>query len=141
VATGERVCAVSLPAEAGELLLGHLDAFGIRTGPVIGTPSRYLLLVAPYTHEELGDMLARQEWVPTSLRYHGPGGYLLLPPSRIPTGELRWVREPLPPPGIKVKGARIGVGGVAPWLPPVSGLIDALVAASVSAPDGTRLAY
>ncbi|WP_037574449.1 bifunctional DNA primase/polymerase [Phaeacidiphilus oryzae] len=147
VATGERVAAVSLPAVAGARLLDYLDALRHPVGPVIATPTRYLLLVAPYTHEELAELLMRQESVPTSVRYHGPGGYVLLPPSRTAAGELRWVREPVPPQDAGA-GARagaepveMGVGGVAPWLPPVADFVDALVAAGSSAPDGTRLAY
>jgi hypothetical protein len=151
VATGGRVAAVSLPAVAGARLLDYLDALRLPVGPVIATPTRYQLLVAPYTHEELAELLMRQDSVaqiPTSLRYHGPGGYVLLPPSRIAAGELRWVREPVPPataPGAartdEGDPVEMGVGGVAPWLPPVADFVDALVAAGSSAPDGTRLAY
>ncbi|MFC1417927.1 bifunctional DNA primase/polymerase [Streptacidiphilus cavernicola] len=127
VATGGRVSAVSLPAAAGVRVLEYFDALRIRTGPVIATPTRYVLLVAPYTLPELGELLVAQEWVPTSLRYHGDGGYAVLPPSRTGAGAVRWVREP--------------AGDGAPWLPAVGELMGALVAASAAVPDGARLAY
>jgi hypothetical protein len=127
VATGGRVSAVSLPASAGARVLGYFDALRIRTGPVLATPTRYVLLVAPYTMQELAELLIAQEWVPSSLRYHGTGGYLVLPPSRTGAGAVRWVREP--------------EGDGVPWLPAVGELMGALVAASVAVPDGARLAY
>ena len=127
VATGGRVSAVSLPAAAGVRVLEYFDALRIRTGPVLATPTRYVLLVAPYTMQELAELLIAQEWVPTSLRYHGSGGYTVLPPSRTGAGAVRWVREP--------------EGGGVPWLPAVGELMGALVAASVAVPDGARLAY
>jgi hypothetical protein len=125
-ATGDRIAAVSLPAAAGARVLDYFDALRVRTGPVIATPTRHALLVAPYTHEELGELLARQEYVPASLRYHGPGGFLVLPPSRTGAGAVRWEREP---------------GAGRPWLPRIGDLVEALVAASAATPDGTRLAY
>ena len=127
LATGLRVSAVSLPASAGVRVLEYFDELRIRTGPVIATSTRYVLLVAPYTMQELGELLVAQEWVPTSLRYHGTGGYTVLPPSRTGVGPVRWVREPL--------------RGGAPWLPGVGELMGALVAASAAVPDGARLAY
>ena len=131
VATGGRVSAVSLPAPAGVRVLDYFDALRIRTGPVIATPTRYVLLVRPYTMQELGELLVAQEWVPASLRYHGTGGYVVLPPSRSGTGSgagaMRWVREP--------------AGREEPWLPPVGELMGALVAASAATPGGARLAY
>ncbi|MGO4424830.1 DNA primase, partial [Streptomyces sp. MCAF7] len=91
--------------------------------------TRWALLVAPYSLEELGDLLYRQDWVPSSLRFHGEGGYLVLPPSQIGAGGVRWERAPLR------RGGR-------PWLPEVTTVVDALVEASTSAPDGgSRLAY
>ncbi|MEY9843135.1 hypothetical protein ABH940_000183 [Streptacidiphilus sp. BW17] len=127
VATGGQVCALSLPAEAGARVLDYFDALRVPIGPVIATPTRYVLLVAPYSFPELGELLVAQEWVPTSLRYHGPGGYVVLPPSRTGAGAMRWVRRPL--------STR-----EQPWLPSVSDLVEALVAASVAAPDGATLA-
>ncbi len=90
VATGGTVCAVSLPAEAGSRVLEHFTLHGVPLGPVLATAGRFVLLVAPYTLAELGELLAEQPWVPGSLRYHGPDGYLVLPPSRTGEGGVRW---------------------------------------------------
>lgn len=126
---GTAPCAVSLPAVAGARALVVLDEMGIRLGPVVATPTRWSLLVAPYSMERLGDLLYSKDWVPSSLRFHGEGGYLVLPPSETGTGQVRWERAPLP-------------GSARPWLPDVEAVVDALVAASTSAPDGgSRLAY
>jgi Bifunctional DNA primase/polymerase, N-terminal len=143
VATGGGVSAVSLPLEAGRRALAYFDTLGVRTGPVLATPSRCVLLVAPYSMQELAELLVAQECVPTSLRFHGSGGYVMLPPSRTAAGVVRWIREP------GASGTGGGVGGAAsgaadggePWLPTVSVLLEALVAASVAAPDGARLAF
>ncbi|MET7859784.1 bifunctional DNA primase/polymerase [Streptomyces sp. NPDC005318] len=130
LATGGRApCALSLPAVAGARALTELDRMGMRLGPVVATPTRWSLLVAPYTLEQLGELLHAKDWVPSSLRFHGEGGYLVLPPSEVGTGQVRWERAPLP-------------GSAAPWLPRVEAVVDALVEASSSAPDGgSRLAY
>ncbi|MET9292217.1 bifunctional DNA primase/polymerase [Streptomyces sp. NPDC003077] len=130
LATGGRApCAVSLPAVAGARALAALDHFGVRLGPVVATPTRWSLLVAPYTLGELGELLHSREQVPSSLRFHGEGGYLALPPSQIGLGRVRWERPPAP-------------RSAAPWLPRVETVVDALVTASVSAPEGgSRLAY
>ncbi|MCP3818039.1 bifunctional DNA primase/polymerase [Streptomyces sp. A3M-1-3] len=130
LATGGRApCAVSLPAVAGARALVELDRMGMRLGPVVATPTRWSLLVAPYSLEQLGELLHAKDWVPSSLRFHGEGGYLLLPPSESGTGQVRWERAPLP-------------GSARPWLPDVVAVVDALVEASTSAPDGgSRLAY
>ncbi|MET7307375.1 bifunctional DNA primase/polymerase [Streptomyces sp. NPDC005134] len=130
LATGGRApCALSLPAMAGARALTELDRMGMRLGPVVATPTRWSLLVAPYTLEQLGELLHAKDWVPSSLRFHGEGGYLVLPPSEAGTGQVRWERAPLP-------------GPVTPWLPGVEAVLDALVEASNSAPDGgSRLAY
>ncbi|WP_351230666.1 bifunctional DNA primase/polymerase [Streptomyces sp. NPDC002133] len=139
LATGGRApCAVSLPAVAGARALAALDRMGMRLGPVVATPTRWSLLVAPYSMEQLGELLYAKDWVPSSLRFHGEGGYLVLPPSEAGTGQVRWERAPLP-------------GSASPWLPGVEAVVDALVEASVSAPaegftppeagDGTRLTY
>ncbi|MET7937028.1 bifunctional DNA primase/polymerase [Streptomyces sp. NPDC005322] len=130
LATGGRApCAVSLPAVAGVRALAAFDRSGVRLGPVVATPTRWSLLVAPYSLEELGELLNRQDWVPSSLRFHGEGGYMVLPPSQTGLGRVRWERAPLR------RGGR-------PWLPPVATVVDALVEAGSSAPDGgSRLAY
>lgn len=126
---GSAPCAVSLPAVAAARALVELDAMGMRLGPVIATPTRWSLLVAPYTLEQLGELLYAKDWVPSSLRFHGEGGYVMLPPSEAAGGQVRWERAPLP-------------GSAAPWVPDVEALVDALVEASTSAPDGgSRLAY
>ncbi|MEV7613196.1 bifunctional DNA primase/polymerase [Streptomyces sp. NPDC089799] len=119
LATGGRgPCAVSLPAGAGALALARLDALRLRPGPVVATPSRWSLLVAPYSLERLGELLYAQDRVPSSLRFHGEGGYLLLPPSGVGAGgRVRWERAPLP-------------GGGRPWLPDVAQVVDALVEAA-----------
>lgn len=130
LATGGRApCAVSLPALAGAKALVALDRMGMRLGPVVATPTRWSLLVAPYTLERLGELLYSKDWVPSSLRFHGEGGYLVLPPSETGAGQVRWERPPSP-------------GAAAPWLPDVEAVLDALVEASTGAPDGgSRLAY
>jgi hypothetical protein len=130
LATGGQVSAVSLPAAAGARALAALDRLGVRLGPVVATATRYALLVAPYAMEELGELLDRHEWVPTSLRYHGQGGYVVLPPSPVGAGQARWVRPPTVAPGTGV-----------PWLPRIEIIVDTLVEAGRTAPDGTRLMY
>lgn len=130
LATGGRApCAVSLPAPAGARALQELDAMGMRLGPVVATPTRWSILVAPYRLERLGELLYAKDSVPSSLRFHGEGGYLLMPPSTAGTGRVHWEREPL------ASSAR-------PWLPDVEAVVDALVAASTATPGGgSRLAY
>ncbi|GGU27104.1 DNA primase [Streptomyces lavendofoliae] len=130
LATGGRApCAVSLPAVAAARALSVLDRREMRLGPVVATPTRWSLLVAPYTLEQLGELLYVKDCVPSSLRFHGEGGYLVLPPSDTGTGQVRWERAPL-------------AGSASPWLPDVEAVVDALVEASTSAPDGgSRLRY
>ncbi|MEU8567863.1 bifunctional DNA primase/polymerase [Streptomyces pathocidini] len=126
---GSAPCALSLPAAAAAEALVALDRMGIRLGPVVATPTRWSILVAPYSLEVLGELLHRQDWVPSSLRFHGEGGYVALPPSETGTGPVRWERAPLP-------------GSAAPWLPDVEAVVDALVRASTGAPGGgSRLTY
>ncbi|WP_369218295.1 bifunctional DNA primase/polymerase [Streptomyces flavofungini] len=127
LATGGRApCAVSLPADAGARALAALDEAGIRLGPVVATESRVFLLVAPYSLEQLGELLHAQDHVPGSLRFHGEGGYLALPPSGTGQGTVHWERAPLP-------------GSAAPWVPDVEAVVDAVVDAltrtGVSAPE------
>ncbi|MEW1890288.1 MULTISPECIES: bifunctional DNA primase/polymerase [unclassified Streptomyces] len=139
LATGGRApCALSLPAVAGARALAALDRAGLRLGPVVATPTRWALLVAPYTLERLGELLYAQDRVPSSLRFHGEGGYVVLPPSEIGTGQVRWERAPERTPGSRPKGA----AAPSPWLPDVEAVLDALVEASTSAPDGgSRLTH
>ncbi|ANW19325.1 bifunctional DNA primase/polymerase [Streptomyces clavuligerus] len=122
-------CAVSLPAAAGARALAELERRELRLGPVVASPTRWSLLVAPYSLEQLGELLFAKDCVPSSLRFHGEGGYVVLPPSETGAGQVRWERAPLP-------------GSATPWLPRVETLVDALVEASINAPDGgSRLAY
>ena len=126
---GAGPCAVSLPAGAAARAVVRLDAQGMRLGPIVATPTRWSLLVAPYSLERLGELLYAKDHVPSSLRFHGEGGYLLLPPSPASGGgQVRWEREP-------AADARL-------WLPEVEEVVDALVEASSGAPGGgSRLAY
>ncbi|MFJ8624366.1 bifunctional DNA primase/polymerase [Kitasatospora sp. NPDC093550] len=126
-ATGRTVSAVSLPAAAGARALVYLGALRLPLGPVLAMPGRYALLVAPYSLDALGEMLAQLPWVPGSLRYHGPGGFLPLPPGGA-AGRVRWVLAPRPGEG----------GGV--WLPQVGPLLGELVEATVRLDSG-RSAY
>lgn len=122
-------CALSLPAAAGTGALAELERRGVRPGPVVATATRVLLLVEPYDHAELGELLFAQDRVPSSLRFHGSGGYLPLPPAPGGLGAARWVREPEPERG------RVA-------LPRAADLVDVLVAAGELVPDtGSRLAY
>ncbi len=126
-------CALSLPAAAGRYALAEFDRLGIRLGPVLASPTRYALLVEPYELEELGDLLYAQDRVPSSLRFHGEGGYTVLPPSPALTGGVCWERAP---------EAGSGQGCRAPWLPRMERLLQTLVEAGAAMPDtGSRLAY
>ncbi|MEV5972080.1 bifunctional DNA primase/polymerase [Streptomyces sp. NPDC051921] len=130
LATGGRApCAISLPALAGARALAALDTQDMRLGPVVATPTRWAILVAPYGLERLGELLHAKDGVPGSLRFHGDGGYLPLPPSTTGTGQVRWERAPLE-------------GSARPWLPDVEAVVDALVEASTSLPGGgSRFAH
>ncbi|MBQ0827811.1 bifunctional DNA primase/polymerase [Streptomyces tagetis] len=123
---GGAPCAVSLPALPAARALAALDRAGMRLGPVVASPSRWAVLVRPYTMEQLGELLYAKDHVPGSLRFHGEGGYLALPPGETGTGEVRWERAPLP-------------GSAAPWVPDVEAVVDAVVDAltrtGVSAPE------
>ncbi|MGC0330910.1 hypothetical protein RKD23_003900 [Streptomyces sp. SAI-170] len=127
LATGGRApCAVSLPAAAAARALAALDRGGMRLGPVVATPTRWFVLVRPYTMEQLGELLYAKDFVPGSLRFHGEGGYITLPPSSTGEGAVRWERAPLP-------------GSASPWVPDVEAVVDAVVDAltrtGVSAPE------
>ncbi|WP_425245978.1 bifunctional DNA primase/polymerase [Streptomyces sp. NEAU-NA10] len=123
---GKAPCAVSLPALAASRALVALDRQGMRLGPVVASPTRWAILVRPYSMEQLGELLYAKDFVPGSLRFHGEGGYLALPPSETGQGEIRWERAPLP-------------GSAAPWVPDVEAVVDAVVDAltrtGVSAPE------
>ncbi|MEU2712693.1 bifunctional DNA primase/polymerase [Streptomyces sp. NPDC007205] len=115
LATGGRApCAVSLPALAASRALALLDRRGMRLGPVIAAPNRWALLVKPYSMEQLGELLYAKDFVPGSLRFHGEGGYLALPPSETGQGAVRWERAPMQ-------------GSAAPWVPDVEAVVDAVV--------------
>ncbi|MEV8565684.1 bifunctional DNA primase/polymerase [Streptomyces sp. NPDC051322] len=143
MATGGRApCAVSLPAVAGARALVALDQMDVRLGPVVATPTRWSLLVAPYSLERLGEMLHAKDWVPSSLRFHGDGGYLALPPSETGSGPVWWERGPGPSSRSSSAAQGSATGAAAPWLPDVGAVVDALVEASTGAPGGgSRLAY
>ncbi|MFF8862006.1 MULTISPECIES: bifunctional DNA primase/polymerase [unclassified Streptomyces] len=123
---GTAPCAVSLPALAASRALALLDRRGMRLGPVVASPTRWALLVKPYSMEQLGELLYAKDFVPGSLRFHGEGGYLALPPSETGQGGVRWERAPLP-------------GSASPWVPDVEAVVDAVVDAltrtGVSAPE------
>jgi hypothetical protein len=123
---GKAPCAVSLPALPAARALRALDRIGMRLGPVVASPTRWSILVQPYSLEQLGELLYAKDFVPGSLRFHGEGGYLALPPSRTGAGQIRWERAPLP-------------GSAAPWVPGVEAVVDAVVDAltrtGVSAPE------
>ncbi|WP_434592210.1 bifunctional DNA primase/polymerase [Streptomyces sp. A5-4] len=139
---GTAPCALSLSAIAGARALTALDAMGMRLGPVVATPTRWSLLVAPYSLERLGELLYAKDWVPSSLRFHGEGGYLVLPPSETGTGQVRWERAPAQGPRLRPGRGGPVAASVAPWLPDVEAVVDALVVASNGAPDGgSRLTY
>ncbi len=92
----------------------------------MATPARVFILVVPYSMEQLGALLYAKDWVPGSLRFHGDGGYVALPPSETGRGQVRWERAPLR-------------GSAAPWVPDVEAVVDAVVDAltrtGVSAPE------
>ncbi|MHB9860326.1 bifunctional DNA primase/polymerase [Streptomyces sp. YIM S03343] len=124
---GSAPCAVSLPGSAAARALAALDQAGLRLGPVVASPTRWSLLVRPYSLEQLGELLYAKDYVPGSLRFHGEGGYLALPPSETGLGEVRWERAPLP-------------GSARPWVPDVEAVVDAVVEAltrgtGVNAPE------
>ncbi|WP_371480537.1 bifunctional DNA primase/polymerase [Kitasatospora sp. NBC_00315] len=123
LATGRAVSGVSLPAVAAARALAYFAALRMPLGPVLTSPGRYTLLVAPYSMDALAELLAQQPWVPGSMRYHGPGGYLVLPPGS-GQGRVRWV---LPP-------RRAEGGGV--WLPEVGPLLEELVTATAKQDSG-----
>ncbi|MCH6161549.1 bifunctional DNA primase/polymerase [Streptomyces marispadix] len=157
LATGGRApSALSLPAIAGARALAEFDRRGERLGPVVATPTRFMLLVAPYGLAELGERLYAHDRVPSSLRFHGEGGYIALPPSHTGAGRVRWEREPVAADGRDEaerkprrgafggsrRGRRGGLTDGVPFLPRMERVLDVLVEASATAPDsGTSLTY
>ncbi|OEU96039.1 bifunctional DNA primase/polymerase [Streptomyces oceani] len=128
---GRAPCALSLPAVAGARALREFERLRVRVGPVLASRSRWALLVAPYDLAELGELLSTYDAVPSSLRFHGDGGYVALPPSDTGLGAVRWERRP-----VVERGRR------APWLPRMSELVEVLVEQSSVVPDsGGSLAY
>ncbi|GGS91364.1 bifunctional DNA primase/polymerase [Streptomyces griseoviridis] len=123
---GAAPCAVSLPALPAARALAALDRAGMRLGPVVASSTRWSILVKPYSMEQLGELLYAKDFVPGSLRFHGEGGYLALPPSECGAGAVRWERAPLP-------------GSATPWVPDVEAVVDAAVDAltrrGVNAPE------
>ncbi|MGW6732035.1 bifunctional DNA primase/polymerase [Streptomyces sp. NPDC055013] len=123
---GQAPCAVSLPALPAAHALTALDRKGMRLGPVVASPARWAILVKPYSMEQLGELLYAKDFVPGSLRFHGEGGYIALPPSETGQGPISWQRAPLP-------------GSASPWVPDVEAVVDAVVEAltrtGVSAPE------
>ncbi|MFR9794539.1 bifunctional DNA primase/polymerase [Streptomyces sp. MS06] len=123
---GAAPCAVSLPALPAAHALAALDRRGTRLGPVVASAGRWAILVRPYSMEQLGELLYAKDFVPGSLRFHGDGGYLPVPPSETGQGAIRWERAPLP-------------GSAAPWVPDVEAVVDTLVEVltrtGVSAPE------
>ncbi|NYI05499.1 bifunctional DNA primase/polymerase [Allostreptomyces psammosilenae] len=166
VPTGDRVSAVALPALAGARALVRFDRAGVRTGPVIAAHGRHLFLVAPYTFDDLGEILDEQEWVPTTLRYHARGGYLELPvlhgltePSAgrstrlsrqarsvdvprqpLPGRGARWVRPPVPA-GHSAAGrsSLVPLSYGPPWLPVIRDLADVLIEETRRIPADSRM--
>jgi hypothetical protein len=133
LATGTKVAALSVPAEAGRGALDELDLLGVRTGPVMAAPGRYTFLTQAYSFDVLGDLLDRYGldrygMVPNELRFHGPDGYLAIPPSRTPRSTLTWLRAPEAPdrPIIGTAADPVPFAGT-PYLPPVADLVSTLV--------------
>jgi hypothetical protein len=111
--TGRTHDVLDVPAEAGVLALASLEASETRTGPVVDCGDRYFFFTAARGRllaEGSGDaaLLDEDEWWPCDLdchpetlddhpglRWHNRGSYVLVPPSRLPSGRhARWVRPP-----------------------------------------------
>lgn len=128
-ATGRAHDVLDVPAEAGEAALRRLDRLrSDQVGPVAACgPDRYLFFTATRTPDD------EDEWWPCELdchpetledhpglRWHCRGSYVLLPPSRHPSGTtVRWLR---PPEG---------------WLPDPLALLDVLTDACAEPPAAT----
>ncbi|MGW8851484.1 bifunctional DNA primase/polymerase [Streptomyces sp. JH002] len=123
-------CALSLPAAAAPWAQAELASRGVRTGPVLVTPTRACWLVAPYDPAELGELLYAQDLVPGSLRFHSAGGYVPLPPSELAAGRAAWLHGPWPGRDGRIR------------LPRTAALLDVLVEAAIRTPGGgSRLAH
>ncbi|EFG64979.1 conserved hypothetical protein [Streptomyces sp. SPB074] len=121
----------------------------MRLGPVVAGPERWAPLVAPYDLARLGALLHAMDRVPGALRFHGSGGYLVLPPSRTGAGTTGWARGPLPeaepvggagaPEDAGTEGAGVRGGMARPWLPEVGTLlgpiVETLTRPGVNAPE------
>lgn len=97
--TGRAFDVLEVSESAGCLALARLARTGVELGPVASTPSRHLqFFVQPGAAEKLTDTLRAVGWHsrPGQLRCHGPGGFVMLPPS--PYGPLgsaaRWIQPP-----------------------------------------------
>ncbi|MDI2128598.1 bifunctional DNA primase/polymerase [Yinghuangia seranimata] len=103
-ATGIAHDVLDVPVDAGELALA---ALGDEVGPVAAVgPDRYLFFTATR-----GTPVDEDEWWPCELdchpetlaehpglRWHCRGSYVLLPPSRLPSGgTVHWLRGPATP--------------------------------------------
>ncbi|MGW8849013.1 bifunctional DNA primase/polymerase [Streptomyces xiamenensis] len=102
-ATGVTHDVLDVPAEAGHAALKRLASEGTDTGPVaIADPDRMLFFTATRGTPDDED-----EWWPCALdclpdtmdehpglRWHCRGSYVLVPPSQVPGGGVRWLREP-----------------------------------------------
>ncbi|MEJ8670128.1 bifunctional DNA primase/polymerase [Streptomyces sp. MS1.AVA.1] len=123
---GQAPCAVSLPALPGRSRThrtrphGYAPRPGRRLARPLGDPGEAVL------HGAAGRTAVRQGLRPGSLRFHGEGGYIALPPSETGQGPISWQRAPLP-------------GSASPWVPDVEAVVDAVVEAlartGVSAPE------
>lgn len=110
-ATGRSHDVLDVPADAGALALHRLDQHSVPVGPVAECgPDRFLFFTATR-----GTPVDEDEWWPCALdchpetlaehpglRWHCRGSYVLLPPSRHPSGRtVTWLRgpdHPLPDP-------------------------------------------
>jgi hypothetical protein len=105
--TGRGHDVLDLPASAGTRALVLLDAADEATGPVVICGDRYLFFTLA-RGSFLDDADLDDEWWPCELdchpesvadhpglRWHNRGSYVLVPPSRLPSGGgVRWVRGP-----------------------------------------------
>jgi hypothetical protein len=111
-ATGIAHDVLDVPAEAGRLAIERLIADGATLGPVAARADRLLFFT-----ETRGNPADEDEWWPCELdshpetaeehpgiRWHSRGSYVLLPPSRLPSGHtVEWLPQhgpdlPLPDP-------------------------------------------